>query len=398
MNTENEQKVIQHLAVLRNQPARNAEQAARGRAAFIEQAQTLANQPRQPVSPMTKERPIGWLNAIWTYFIPSTKKFAPITTVATLCIIFTLLLGGLGMTVAAAQNSLPDQALYPLKTWSEDVRTRFTAGEQARINLALELTDRRAAEIQAMLAAGQPLPDSLAARYQAQAQTAIALAASQPDSLSAASLAQVQSRLQGQEQAFAGLTVAQADQASLQHTRDMLRDMLKLCDTGLHDPAVLRQQLRDQDQLNAQDPAGQQRQLTNTLPVGSGGGNPWTTGTPTPGSGYGSSGAAGSGGNDGSGAGGNPWTTGTPTPGSGYRAPSATTGSGSGGNLWTTGTPTPGSNDGSPSGSGGNDAGPGTGQPGGGGNQPAMTDTPAPGSGSGSGGPGGGAGGPGGKP
>ena len=282
----------------------------------------------------------------------------------TILLIVSLVLGGSGATVAAAQNSLPDQALYPVKTWSEDVRTGLASSTQTRLELALEYTSRRAEEMQVMLRAGQTPPEAVQARMQAEIDLAIQLAAGQPDRQAVQAFEQIRQQLQAHEQVFLKLGKPADPQAEalLDRTRTLLQNRLNLCDVGLQDPDMLRQQLRDRDQkqdgsIKPSAPA--------LMPASTGQGNPWTTGTPTPGSGYGfgpGDGAGTTGGNGGN----NPWTTGTPTAGSGY-GPGPGDGSG-GNNPWTTGTPTPGSGYGpgpQPGDGGGDGSGPGSGTGGG---------------------------------
>lgn len=311
----------------------------------------------------------------------------------TILLIVSLIVGGSGVTVAAAQGSMPDQPLYSVKTLSEDVRTGLTINTQTRLELALEYAQRRAEEMQAMLKAGQTPSEAVQSRMQAEIDLAVRLAAGQPDKEAVRAFDQIRQQLRTQDQAFSHLGQQAGPQAEayLTRTRTMLRDRLQLCDEGVQDPQMVRQQLRDRNRDHL-------FQKTGTAPAQSpsdtGSGNPWTTGTPTPGSGYGPGPGDGNGGN-------NPWTTGTPTPGSGYGP-----GGGDGGNNpWTTGTPTPGSGygpgpgtcdscDGAGGGGGGSGSGNGSGGGSGNGSGNGSDGGSDSGSGSGSGtGTGGGGGG-----
>jgi hypothetical protein len=66
-----------------------------------------------------------------------------------------LLLGTVGGTVAAAQQSLPVARLYGVKRASETVRLQFTVGPAQQALLYLSLADRRAGEILALRASGR---------------------------------------------------------------------------------------------------------------------------------------------------------------------------------------------------------------------------------------------------
>jgi hypothetical protein len=57
-----------------------------------------------------------------------------------------------GGTVAAAENSLPDNPLYPVKLTTEQVRLTFTFSDVDKATLYAELTDRRLTEIEVLVA------------------------------------------------------------------------------------------------------------------------------------------------------------------------------------------------------------------------------------------------------
>ena len=81
------------------------------------------------------------------------------STFSTILLIAALLLGGGGATAVAAQTAEPDGALYPVKVWSEEVRFDLARTDQNRLELALQFANRRMAEIQNQLAAGEA-PDA----------------------------------------------------------------------------------------------------------------------------------------------------------------------------------------------------------------------------------------------
>ena len=235
-----------------------------------------------------------------------------VNPILALVLVLSLVFGGGGVTVAAAQSSLPDQPLYGLKLWSEDARLSFTNQPESGWQVALQFAERRVAEMRAMIEAGKQPDEALQTRYEAQLEKAFRLAQNLPDEQALQALEQIRQRLRLQEEQLSHLP---ANQSVLVQTRSMIQQRLQWVENGLQDPQLFRQRLQQHAPGSGQ------------------GGNPWTDGTPTPGSGYGS------------GQGGNPWTDGTPTPGSGY-------GSGQGGNPWTDDTPTPGSGYGSPGGPG----------------------------------------------
>jgi len=82
------------------------------------------------------------------------------TAVAVILVL--LLLGG--STVAAAGNSMPDGALYPVKLATEQVRLTLTTSALSKAELYTRLADKRVAEIAYMASKGDPQRVELAAQ------------------------------------------------------------------------------------------------------------------------------------------------------------------------------------------------------------------------------------------
>jgi hypothetical protein len=225
-------------------------------------------------------------------FLTGRKGRPPaFSTFATILIIAVLILGGGGVTIAAAQSSQPGQLLYEVKVLSEDARLGLTVNPQIDYQLALEFTNRRTVEIQAEIQAGSPPSESVQIRYQNQIEQAIQFALLLPDDEVIQALAQIQTALQTQQQAFLHVQTNGSPQVDsiLLRTQQMLQERLRWIEAGLTNPTQLRDQLRLRDQQRQEYRQGAstpERQATCLAP-GTGGGNPWTTGTPTPGSGYG---------------------------------------------------------------------------------------------------------------
>jgi hypothetical protein len=324
LKSEIDPELMQKLALLHVVPVRNLEREETGLAAFLQEAQEFSGAVTLP----QKRRHNRWMHALQSIFVVQRKEQSPmLSTLATILLIASLILGGGGATMAAAQNSHPDQPLYSLKVISEDTRMNLSADPQSEYQLALEFANRRAEEMKAMLQAGSIPPEAVQARYQNQVEQAIQFAMHLPDGQAVIALDQIQTRLQTQQQAFLQIQSNGSPKvdAILLQTRQMLQEHLRMVGVGLANPTLLRDQLRLRDQQRKQDrlssstPEGHATQVS----PGSGSGNPWTTGTPTPVSGYGPGNGTGDceyctptlGGQ-----GNNPWTTGTPTPGSGYGA------------------------------------------------------------------------------
>lgn len=137
----------------------------------------------------------------------------------------TILLSGAGAgTVMASQSALPDEALYPVKRWSEDVRLDLASQPDTQMALLLDFADRRADEMVTMSAAGVPFDQELRLDMLTHLWMASQLAEDCEDPLLAQ--ARVQSRLMAQE---TKLTNAPED-ALMTQTRDVLRQQIRLMD------------------------------------------------------------------------------------------------------------------------------------------------------------------------
>jgi uncharacterized membrane protein YgcG len=338
-----ERELSEGLAVLREQPKRSPRRAAEGRAAFLAQARQFAALTPVPVSVDQKPRHKGWMHVLHTFFMVRAKEKNPMFgTLGTVLLILSLILGGSGVTVAAAQQSMPDDTLYPVKTWSEGVRAALAeqTQTQARFGLALELANRRAFEMQTMLRAGHMPPEAVQTRMQDEIDLALILAVGQADAEAVRALNQVREQLRAQEQAFTQLG-PQGDpqrEAVREQARTMLHTRLQACEQGIADPAALRSQHREQFGTQPEDPD----QLPEDQPVnepgfgpgpgagegsaGQGENNPHDTDNPAPASGYGPGYGEGS---EGQGANNPHDDEDVPPPGSGY-GPGEGAGSGAG--------------------------------------------------------------------
>ena len=379
-----EKELSPWLDALRQQDVqRPPERAHAAKERFLRQARSLA----APVSNPSDQRHKGW-NLIpiplWR-----RKEFNPMFSVlATILVVASLVLGGGGATLAAAQTSLPDQPLYGLKLASENARLSMAQGDplqQAELSSRYAL--RRLEELQALLQQGQAPSEPLLERARQQLELALQRSAGLPDEQANLQLERLRARLQDLQEMLQSHfqlpeAASPAAQQALARVRQMIQARLRLLEECAGDPQQLRLRLQTQTQTQEQPNApGQGNPTPGNATPGAGNGNPapGSGGNPAPGSGSGNP-APGSGGNPAPGSG-----SGSPAPGSGGNpAP------GSGGN------PDPGSGGGNPDpGSGGGSQNPGSGggspDPGSGGGNPAPgsgggSNQPGPGGGSGSGG------------
>jgi len=299
--------IAKKLEKLDEIPQRNSRRAAEGKTAFLKAAGSL----KESVSPEDIRRHKNWKEQPSTNSVFRRKEYKPMfSTITAIILAISLLLGGSGATVAAAQASLPGDFLYDVKLLSEDALMGLTANPEDQLDLALNLVDRRAEEIQSLLDSGEIITDETQTQYRDQIEEAIMLSLSLPEDQVVQALEKVQTRLQTEEQTLLQTRTNGSESAimALTQVRDTIQERLQIIENGQLNLLQIQEQLQNQQQLNNPDQKSTNAptEAGSELAPGTGDGNPWTEGTPTPGSSYGP------------GESNNPFAEGTPTPGSAY--------------------------------------------------------------------------------
>ncbi|MCI0518685.1 MAG: DUF5667 domain-containing protein [Chloroflexi bacterium] len=180
-----------------------------------------------------------------------------VPVIASLVVAFTLLFGGAGATVYAAQDSAPNDFLYPVKTLSEDVQLAFTTEPKARTDLLMELADRRVDEILAINALGEPLPDVVVARLQKHLALSLQSATELEDAEMMEALAYIGLHVRKHDRLVSQNRTNMPEFAdpAMEIVQAMLRRQIGLADTGVTDPAAFRNQLHRPEDVAGQPPA-----------------------------------------------------------------------------------------------------------------------------------------------
>jgi hypothetical protein len=297
----------------------------KGRAAFVAEAAKWAS----TVSPTREKRRIGWT-------INIRKEPMKMSTLLAIVVVFTMLFGGAGATVYAAQDSDPSQPLYRVKLASEDVQFGLAFQNRTRIELSLQFANRRIEEIINLLASNENIPEALANRWEFHVQEAFRLAAQQAEAEFEPAMSRIQRQLQHQEQLLSQLHHSHQAEPVVVRIRSRLRIGLENIEAGLEDPLQYRLRLQQGNPFENMNGNLNQNEEAPGPNEDSGNGsdlnecedcepgdnqNRWKTGTPESESGTGQgpgdcvecdpsdpnyNGPR------------NPWTTGTPTPESGY--------------------------------------------------------------------------------
>jgi hypothetical protein len=186
-----------------------------------------------------------------------------------LILLVIIALAGTGLALAASQASLPGQALYPLKLWSEDLRLNLAYYSPAGWQLALEFSDQRIREIEAVSQSGGMPPASLLLRLENQSDQAISSALRLDQDQAITAMRMIQERMQSQYLTIEQLQRASPNQPQMEQTLSSVREMIQLrlrqIEQRLQNPAFYNQPSL---QVSAQvSPGGALPQPSNVNPV-----------------------------------------------------------------------------------------------------------------------------------
>ncbi|MEE9616980.1 MAG: DUF5667 domain-containing protein, partial [Anaerolineae bacterium] len=168
-----------------------------------------------------------------------------LVTVLLAVVVGTAVLGG-GI-VWAAGDSLPGDLLYPVKLVTEDVRLALAPAPADQVDLALWLTEERAEEVQALVAAGRPVPDETVVRMEQHVERALTQAAWASDEKEMAGLLTCiaeRTRTQAQVLEQAQAMASRQAQAGLERAVTACQRGAEAAEDGLNDPQMFRQMFR----------------------------------------------------------------------------------------------------------------------------------------------------------
>ncbi|MCK4471727.1 MAG: hypothetical protein KAW49_08060, partial [Anaerolineae bacterium] len=168
-----------------------------------------------------------------------------LVTVLLAVVVGTAALGG-GI-VWAAGDSLPGDLLYPVKLATEDVRLALASAPADQVDLALWLTEERAEEVQALVAAGRLVPDETVVRMEQHVERALAQAARASDDEEMAGLLTCiaeRTRTQAQMLEQVQTMAPRQAQAGLEHAVTVCRWGAETAEDGLNDPQMFRYRYR----------------------------------------------------------------------------------------------------------------------------------------------------------
>lgn len=226
----NSESIVQEwLDVLKDDPPPNPRVVARARAQFLAQA----------VSEDEIQRRSKWKS------IFRKEQFA-MNIIVSVLVIVGLLAGG-GITVRASQDDLPNEPLYGVKTWSENVSLQFQNNPEAKVERLMELTQTRVQEMSQIIESGQTPPDQVRQRLEQHLQQALQLCSNMDDAGLDRTLLHLRDQLQQHEREMQNLQIhaAQNAQPILERTHTMLQTQLQLASDGLQNHEMFRNTVRN---------------------------------------------------------------------------------------------------------------------------------------------------------
>jgi len=157
--------------------------------------------------------------------------------------VFLLVVGS--ASVYAANNSLPGEPLYAIKTLVEDVQLSLVTSPQARLELTLNYTNRRMDEITSLITAGKFLPEKASQRFRGELEGALLLAAEMNDMQMQKALGKIKLAAEHQGMTIDELIEKLPDNAEPAITRlqERLQEQVHLSEFGERDPQAFRTQI-----------------------------------------------------------------------------------------------------------------------------------------------------------
>ena len=224
------QGAMEALEGLRDVPERDSSAAKAARLHFLAQAASS----KAAVSAIPPNRLHGWKQLL--------LKEGAMTTIISLILALAVAFGGAGTAAWAAQDSLPNEALYPVKWVTEDLRLGLAGEPQDKAALLGELVQTRTQEIVQLSVQGTDVPAKVATRLEQHLQTALQVCAQLDDATMTQTMERLRQRLETQLQTMDQERVQQrlgTDQALGQAYQTMIQARNTI-QGALKDPAAFR--------------------------------------------------------------------------------------------------------------------------------------------------------------
>jgi hypothetical protein len=251
--------LIEQIERLKEAPPRNPKAHTAGKESFLLEARNLRNSLDLPLP--VSNGPLSRLNN-WKVQINELfrrkERIPMFTTVMSILVAFVLVFGGAGATAYAAQDSSPNDLLYPAKILSEDVQLSLARDANNQIDLLLAFNDRRLGEIADLVSANLPVPEKVADRIRVQISDALKLAADMDneDEDLEEILTKIQRNLRDQDRVMTMLRTNIPEHADpvMEQLHHNLRNQMQFIDEGLEDPLTFQHRFRYRSNQDMDEP------------------------------------------------------------------------------------------------------------------------------------------------
>lgn len=221
-----EDEIKQKLEKLDAIPERNPLRVQSAKKNFMSEMQQLAGETTVSVPGKS------WWNQL------NIKKESFSMKLITIATILSLLLGG-GITAVAAQDSLPGDLLYPVKTLVEDIELGLATDPETAFAIALKHANYRFEEINTLVGEGETVNEAQLFAWQHSFQRALECGIETEDPIG--KLLMVQNQLQQQEKMMnKGVQTGEPFQNQFAH---MFSYQTGLVDAGIEEPELLNSEL-----------------------------------------------------------------------------------------------------------------------------------------------------------
>jgi hypothetical protein len=194
---------------------------------------------------MDDRRHTKWKNSFSKF--TNIKEYSPMyATVASFILILAVMFGGTGATVLAAQDSLPNQYLYQVKTFAEDLALRSTLRKTDRLQMELDYAERRLTEMTRLHAMEQVVPETTQQRLEMHLDQALRIAAQSEEGDMVRALNQIRERLRDQ---IASLPPDVDHDPLMTRLRETIQTRLSWTELGLEEPLQFRLQAQVRTQF-----------------------------------------------------------------------------------------------------------------------------------------------------
>jgi len=237
-------KLKKQLESLQDVPARGLQQSHIGREKFLSQAKNI--QARQAPTRTRKSPGAVQHRRSW---IPRLAGILAVGAIA---------LSGVGGTVYAAQASLPDDLLYPIKTLTEDIQLGLETDPEDRLDLHASFASRRLEEIQAQVDAGEEVSQKALARLEKHTEKMLQEAAQVGEKGIENALRQIEQNLQKQNQILGKIQNQTPGRGApgLVNAQEKISEHLELVENGITKPQGFRDTMKERKDKSDQPGQG----------------------------------------------------------------------------------------------------------------------------------------------